>query len=109
MPFQMEKNPVAQLNILGKNGSKRHFGTTRTEKIFSRMNLLSSILHIPTKDSKLMKYGNAHFPNCAVIGPQNRHKNKRNLSLERVQGVTNLKNHISETIWSTEIKFCMAL
>ena len=56
-----------------------------------------------------MKYGNAHFHNCAVIGPQNRHKNKRNLSLERVQGVTYLKNHISETIWSTEIKFCMAL
>ena len=52
-----------------------------------------------------MKYRNAHFHNCAVIGPQNRHKNKRNLSLERVQGVTNLKNHISETIWSTEIKF----
>ena len=73
------------------------------------MNLLSCILHIPTKDSTLMKYGNAHFHNCAVIGPQNRHKNKQNLSLERVQGVTNLKNHISETIWSTEIKFCMAL
>ena len=52
---------------------------------------------MPTKYSKLMKYGNAHFHNCAVIGPQNRHKNKRNLSRERVQGVTNLKNHISET------------
>ena len=58
-----------------------------------------------------MKYGNTHSHcyNCAVIGPQNQHKNKRNLSLERVQGVNNLKSHISETIWSTEIKFCMAL
>ena len=70
---------------------------------------MSCILHIPTKDSKLMKSGNAHCYNCAVIGPQNRHKNKRNLSLERVQGVNNLKSHISETIWSTKIKFCMAL
>ena len=73
------------------------------------MNLLSCILHRSTKDSKLMKYGNAHCYNCAVIGPQNLYKSKRNLSLERVQGVTNFKNHISETIWSTEIKFCMAL
>ena len=71
------------------------------------MNLLSCILHIPTKDSKLMKYGNAHFHNCAVIGPQNRHKNKRNLSLERVPRGDQFKKHISETIWSTEIKFCM--
>ena len=43
-----------------------------------------------------MKSGNAHCYNCAVIGPQNRHKNKGNLSLERVQGVNNLKSHISE-------------
>ena len=55
-----------------------------------------------------MKSGNAHSYNCAVIGPQNRHKSKRNVSLERVQGVKNLKRHISETIWSTEIKCCMA-
>ena len=38
-----------------------------------------------------------------VIGPQNRHKNKRNLSLERVQGVTNLKNHISEMEYRNKI------
>ena len=64
--------------------------------------------YIPTKDSKLMKSENAHYYNCTVIAPQNRHKSKRNLSLERVQAVNNLKSHISETIWSTEIKFCMA-
>ena len=105
----MEKNPVAQLNILGKNWSKRHFDTTRTEKVFPGWTCCLVFCIYPPSIVVNEIYGNAHFHNCAVIGPQNRHKNKRNLSLERVQGVTNLKNYISETIWSTEIKFCMAL
>ena len=49
-----------------------------------------------------MKSGNAHCYNCAVIGPQNWHKNKRNLSLERVQGVNNLKSHISRKLFGVQ-------
>ena len=48
-------------------------------KNFPRMNLFSCVLHKHIKDSKLIKSGNAHCYNCAVIGPQIRHKNKRNL------------------------------
>ena len=64
--FSNVKKRVAQINFVGKNWPKCHFGTTRTE-------------------------------------------NKRNLSLERVEGVNNLKSHISETIWSTKVIFCLVL
>ena len=74
------KNHVAKLNIFGQNWSKCHFGTTGTEKNIPRMNLLSCVLHKHIKDSNLIKSGNAHCYNCAVIGPQIRHKYKRNLS-----------------------------
>ena len=37
-------------------------------KFFPRMNLFSCVLHKHIKDSKLIKSGNAHCYNCAVIG-----------------------------------------
>ena len=74
------KKPCGEAKYFWSKLVKMPFWNHWYRNFFPRMNLFSCVLHKHIKDSKLIKSGNAHCYNCAVIGPQIRHKNKRNLS-----------------------------